>query len=101
MAIFKTARSRRPKKKAAAQERLFGAAGATPPMLNQPILLPDDEILRRLRTIRYSSQALRNARRIQSINSLATETGLTRAGLYEVLRTGRLGRRSKPALSRA
>jgi hypothetical protein len=64
-------------------------------------LLPDEEILRLLRTIRHSPRSRRNARLIPSINGLATMTGLTRAGLYEVLRTGRLGRRSRPALSRA
>jgi hypothetical protein len=63
--------------------------------------LSDAEILRRLRTIRHSSKHERNARRALSINAVATMTGLTRAALYEVLRTGRLGRLSRPALSKA
>ena len=63
--------------------------------------MTDEEIFRRLRTIRHSSKHERNARRALSINAVATMTGLSRVAIYEVLRTGRLGPRSRPALSKA
>lgn len=55
-------------------------------------MLSDDEIMRRLRTIRHSPQALRNARQLPSINDLAKRAGLTRAALYAMLRAGSVGK---------
>jgi hypothetical protein len=63
--------------------------------------MTDEEILRTLRTVRYSSKHERNARRALSINGLATMTGLTRQALYQILWTGHVGSRSRPALSKA
>lgn len=62
-------------------------------------MLSQAEVLRRLAAVRYSPRAERNARRIQSINSIAEQTGLTRAALYEMLRTGRMKLRSQALLS--
>lgn len=62
-------------------------------------MLPDHEIIRRLRSVRHSSQNERNARRAISINGLARQAGLTNAALYEILRTGRLGPRSRQGLT--
>jgi AraC-like DNA-binding protein len=63
-------------------------------------LLPDDVILRRLRTIRHSSQHERNARRALSINAVATASGLSREYLHRLANgSERLGPRSRLLLS--
>lgn len=62
-------------------------------------MLSSEEVLRCLNTVRYSPQAERNARRSQSINSIAKQAGLTRAALYEMMRTGRMQLRSQARLS--
>ena len=61
--------------------------------------LSDAEIIRRLRAVRHSSRIKRNARRAPSINALADQAGLTRAMLYEILKTGRLGPKSRKGLT--
>jgi hypothetical protein len=63
--------------------------------------MTDEEIVRQLKTVKHSSQHERNARRATSINDLAVRTGITRAWLYEIMRTGRVGRRSRQPLSKA
>jgi hypothetical protein len=63
--------------------------------------LSDIEIVQELKRLRHSSQLERNARRAPSINDLAVRTGITRAWLYEIMRTGRVGRRSRQPLSKA
>jgi hypothetical protein len=71
------------------------------PNADEPTL-PDEEILRRLRLVRYSPASLRNARQAPSINGLVTATGLTREYLHRVANgSERLGPRSRQALSRA
>ena len=65
-------------------------------------MLPDDEILRRIRIIRHSSKHLRNARKAPSINGLATAANIARCHLHD-LEAGRrnLGPVSRAALSQA
>jgi hypothetical protein len=63
--------------------------------------LPDEDILRRLRTIRHSSKHERNARRALSINAVATASGLCREYLHRLANgSERLGPRSRRELSR-
>lgn len=54
-------------------------------------MLSDDEILRRLRAIRFSPSHLRNARKAPSINALAAQAGLSRKALYAAANTGEMG----------
>ena len=63
------------------------------------MILSDHEIIRRLRTVRHSSQDERNARRAPSINAIATRAGLTREAVYRIIRTGSLGTKSRAGLS--
>ena len=49
------------------------------------MLLSDHEIIRRLRMIRYSSRHERQARRITSLRSIATASGIQIDYLYRVL----------------
>jgi hypothetical protein len=51
--------------------------------------LTDDEIMRRLRMIRYSSRHERQARRARSLASVAAQSTIVRGDLYGLL-TGRL-----------
>ena len=63
-------------------------------------MLSDNEILRRLRAVRFSSQFERCARRATSLRGIAIESGLTREYLH-LLSAGkrRLGERARVALS--
>ena len=65
-------------------------------------LLSREEILRRLRTIRFSSRRERLARRALSLNHVAVEAGLTREYLH-MLASGkrRIGSGAQTAISRA
>ena len=63
-------------------------------------MLSDQEIIRRLKTIRFSSASERNARRAPSINAIAKQAGLSRKALYEVTTTGRLGSIARGKLTR-
>ena len=54
-------------------------------------MLSDQEIIRRLKAIRFSSTRERNARRAPSINAIGRQAGLSRKVIYEVTNTGRLG----------
>jgi hypothetical protein len=47
--------------------------------------LPDDEIIRRLRMIRYSSRHERQARRAPSIRAVALQAGIRKDHLYRLL----------------
>jgi hypothetical protein len=65
-------------------------------------MLSDQEILRRLRTIRFSSDTERNARRSPSLNAVITASGLGRTFVYRIIREGKgLGPRSRARLSEA
>jgi hypothetical protein len=63
-------------------------------------LLADDEIIKRLRTIRFSSRSERCARRLVSVSSIATVSGLSRRYLYRIALGERPGPRSAAILSR-
>ena len=64
-------------------------------------MLSDDEILRRLKTIRHSPSFERNARRATSMNGIATASGLSREYLHRLANgSERLGPRAREALSR-
>lgn len=63
-------------------------------------MLSDNEILRRLKAIRFSSRTERAARRATSIRGLAIETGLSREFLHRAaMGKKNLGKASKEALS--
>ena len=63
-------------------------------------MLSDDEIVRRVRAIRFSSTRERNARRAPSINALAKKAGLSRKVVYEITNTGHLGSIARAKLNR-
>jgi lambda repressor-like predicted transcriptional regulator len=52
--------------------------------------LTDDEIVRRLRTIKYSAQRPRIARRVPGIRTVARYAGLSYRTVYWIINTGRL-----------
>lgn len=62
-------------------------------------MLPNDEILRRLRTIKHSSLSSRQNGN-PSISRVAQYAGLTRAAIYLMFQTGSTGR-SQARLSHA
>jgi hypothetical protein len=62
-------------------------------------MLSDDEIVRRLREIRFSPSAHRNGRRAASINAAATVAGLSRMQVYRVIHGEPLGARARAGLS--
>jgi hypothetical protein len=64
-------------------------------------MLSDQDIIRQLRAIRYSSTRERNARRLPSVNALAKAAGLARPYLFEITNTGRLGTVARAKLTRA
>ena len=51
-------------------------------------MMSENDVIRAVRTIRYSSQRLRNQRRSASVNALAAAAGLTRKCVYEVAQRG-------------
>jgi hypothetical protein len=53
--------------------------------------MTDEQVLRRLRAIRFSPARERNARRSLSINAIAKRAGLARPYLFEIISTGRIG----------
>jgi DNA-binding phage protein len=62
-------------------------------------MLSDQEIVRRLKIIRFSPRAEREARRALSMNAIAKQTGLARDTLYAVSTTGRLAPLTKQRLA--
>lgn len=58
------------------------------PTLVDPQMLSDQEILRRLRAVRFSPASERNARRAPSINALAKQADLARKTIYQIATTG-------------
>jgi hypothetical protein len=65
-------------------------------------MLTDDEILRRLRTIKATSHLDRCARLSPSLNQIASLSGLTRRHLYYLLDgTRKLGPTARSKLSRS
>jgi hypothetical protein len=64
-------------------------------------MLTKQQILQRLNIVRYSPRNERYGGHIQSISSIAEQAGLTRAALYEMMRTGRMQLRSQALLSDA
>jgi hypothetical protein len=65
-------------------------------------MLTDDEILRRLRTIKATSHLDRCARLLPSINQVAAASGVCKQHLYLVINgTAKIGPRSRPKLSKA
>ena len=63
-------------------------------------ILTDDEIVRRLKLIRYSPAAARLGRKATSINALAKAAGLTREHLHRVANGLPIGPRTRQELSR-
>jgi hypothetical protein len=64
-------------------------------------MLSDEEILRRLRAIRFSPTHLRNARKAPSMNGLATKVGLTREWLFRLTSGAPIGPETRSKLSAA
>jgi hypothetical protein len=63
-------------------------------------MLSDQEIVRRLKAIRFSTRSERQARRAPSINAIAKQAGLARPYLFEIISTGRLGSTARAKLNR-
>jgi predicted transcriptional regulator len=51
-------------------------------------MMSENDIVRAVRSIRYSSKRLRNQRRAASVNALAAAAGVTRKCVYEVAQRG-------------
>ena len=64
-------------------------------------MLSDDEIIRRVRSIRLSSAFERNARRLPSINGLATAAGLTPQTIFRISNGSPLSKHSRERLQQA
>jgi hypothetical protein len=59
-----------------------------------------DQVVRQLRTIKYSSQRARNGRRVPGIRTVAREAGLSFRTVYTIVQTGRLTPAQAVALAR-
>ena len=64
-------------------------------------MLSDQEIIRRLRAIKFSPQGERYARRAPSLNAIVQASGVTRQQVYQVISGYGLGPKSRARLSRA
>lgn len=64
-------------------------------------MLPDEEIVRRLRVIRLSNRRERYARRLPSMTAIITASGLSRRQVYNVVNGIPFGDQCREALSRA
>jgi hypothetical protein len=62
-------------------------------------MLSDEDIVRQLRAIRYSSRADRYGRRTTSINAVALCAGLNRRQLYRIVNGEPIGDRARVGLS--
>jgi predicted transcriptional regulator len=51
-------------------------------------MMSENDIIRAVRSIRYSSKRLRNQRRAASVNALAAAAGISRKCVYEVAQRG-------------
>jgi hypothetical protein len=54
-------------------------------------MLSDDEIFRRIRTIKHSSPNLRYGWHLPSISGVAREAGISKQAIYYMLKSGSLG----------
>lgn len=61
-------------------------------------MLTDDDIVRAVRSIRYSAKRPRNQRREPSMNGLATAAGLSRKCLYQIARRGTMSPETRDKL---
>jgi hypothetical protein len=59
-----------------------------------------DQVVRQLRTIRYSSQAARIGRSVPGIRTVAREAGLSFRTVYTIVQTGRITPAQTLALAR-
>jgi hypothetical protein len=64
-------------------------------------MLSDQEIIRRLKTLRYSPQGERCARRAPTLNQVTETAGLSRAHIYTIIRSGSLGAEARLKLNKA
>jgi hypothetical protein len=64
-------------------------------------MLSDAEIVRQLRGIRFSSQALRIGRRIPGVRTVAKQAGLSFRTVYTIIQTGSLTPAQALALAKA
>jgi hypothetical protein len=60
-----------------------------------------EEVVRKLRTIRYGPRAPRIGRRVPGIRTVAREAGLSFRTVYSIVQTGRLTPGQAQALARA
>jgi hypothetical protein len=63
--------------------------------------MTDDEVLRQLRTIRFSPAALRIGRRIPGVRTVARYAGLSFRTLYSIINSGHLTEAQAKALESA
>jgi hypothetical protein len=63
--------------------------------------LTDDEIVRRLRTIRCSPREERMGRRAPSLRSIARLSGVSHMTIYRIMRTGRISAKAAAVLAQA
>jgi aminoglycoside phosphotransferase len=64
-------------------------------------MLSDQEIVRRLKALRYSPQGERYARRAPSLNAVTEASGLSQARIYQIIRQGTVGAYSRLKLNQA
>ena len=62
-------------------------------------MLSEQEIIRQLRAIRFSSRHERNARRAPSMHGIAQATGISRMHIYRVAVGGKITPRMRQELS--
>lgn len=65
------------------------------------MLYSDQEIIRRLRAIRYSPAGERNAGRAPSMNAIVEASGLTVQRIYQIVREGHFGAVARLKLNQA
>lgn len=53
-------------------------------------MMTDEDIVRAVRAIRFTSKQLRNGRRALAVNALAQAAGIRRGTVYDVAATGRM-----------
>jgi hypothetical protein len=63
--------------------------------------LSDEEIVRRLRTIRHSPRQERMGRRVPSLRSIARVSGVSHITIYRIIRTGRISQKVGAVLAQA
>jgi hypothetical protein len=65
------------------------------------VAMPEQEIVRRLRVLRYSPQGPRSRRAAPGLRSIARAAGLSHMTLHRAIRTGKISNKSAAALGKA